>query len=82
MLYENGKDKLKTTCGLIFTVIMVCIITGYAGLKANVMIEYLNNTIQEPIEENHFGLTTKFHRKSTTLSLYFPKNPCTNKSEI
>lgn len=56
VLYENGKDKLKTSCGLLFTLIMVFIIAGYAGLKANVMLDYLNNTIQEPIEENYFGL--------------------------
>ena len=34
---------------------MVTILIGYGVLKAQIMLEYRENTIQEPIEPNYFG---------------------------
>lgn len=49
ILFENGRRKLQTHCGVVFGAVMVLTLLLYAGMKANVMFNYLDNTIQEPI---------------------------------
>jgi len=49
ILFENGRRKLQTNCGLVFSFVLFGILLIYAGMKANIMVNYLDNTIQEPI---------------------------------
>ena len=55
ILFENGKPKLQTHCGVVMGLIMISIIFSYTYMKATVMFEYLDNTIQEPTRQNYFG---------------------------
>lgn len=45
ILFENGKSKLQSHCGVVLGAIMVTILVAYGVLKAQVMIEYRENTI-------------------------------------
>ena len=45
ILFENGKPKLQTHCGVVMGVIMVLIIVLYGYLKLDTMLNYLDNTI-------------------------------------
>ena len=45
ILFENGKPKLQTHCGVVMGVFMVLIIVLYGYLKLDTMLNYLDNTI-------------------------------------
>ena len=45
ILFENGKPKLQTHCGVLMGAIMILIIIMYAWMKADIMFNYLDNTI-------------------------------------
>ena len=55
-MLENGRRSLKTHCGLVFSILMVLIIILYAVFKMGVMLNYLDNTLQEPKQDNYFDL--------------------------
>ena len=54
ILFENGKPKLQTHCGVLMGFIMILIIVLYAYMKADIMLNFLDNTIQEPSTKNYF----------------------------
>lgn len=55
ILFENGKSKLQSHCGVVLGAIMVSVLIAYAVFKAQIMFLYRENTIQEPIEPAYFG---------------------------
>ena len=55
ILFENGKNKLQTHCGVVLGLFMIFILIAYGYMNAVIMIEYMDNTIQEPIKNNYFG---------------------------
>jgi len=55
ILFDSGKRKLQTHCGVVLGAIMILIIIAYGYFKAGVMLNYEDNTIQEPISEGYFG---------------------------
>lgn len=60
ILFENGRRKLQTHCGVVFGAVMVLILLLYAGMKANIMFNYLDNTIQEPIQTNYYDIDYEY----------------------
>ena len=54
ILFENGKPKLQTHCGVVMGLVMILIIVLYAYMKAGIMLNYEDNTIQEPSTKNYF----------------------------
>lgn len=55
ILFENGKPKLQTHCGVVLGLAMMTILIAYGYMKAVIMIDYLDNKIQEPTKNNYFG---------------------------
>ena len=53
-MFEDGKPKLRSHCGVVFGLIMVIIIFLYAYMRGEIMLNYGDNTIQEPVTENYF----------------------------
>lgn len=53
-MFESGKPKLQTHCGVVLSVAMVVIILLYSYMKAIVMFNHLDNKIQEPTISNFF----------------------------
>lgn len=45
ILFENGKPKLQTHCGVLMGLTMIVILVLYAIMKADIMLNYLDNTI-------------------------------------
>ena len=60
ILFENGKSKLQTHCGVVFGAIMVLLIIAQGVFKAGIMLNYEDNTIQEPIQENYFAIDYEY----------------------
>lgn len=54
ILFENGKPKLQTHCGVVMGLVMILIIVLYGYMKADIMLNYEDNTIQEPSTKNYF----------------------------
>ena len=61
--FEHGKPKLQTHCGVLMGFIMVLIIVLYGFAKADTMVNYLDNTIQEPSTKNHFDFDYVYNSK-------------------
>ena len=55
ILFDNGKPKLQTHCGVVMGLIMISIIIPFAYMKTMIMIDYQDNTIQMPNKEAYFG---------------------------
>ena len=55
ILFENGKPKLQTHCGVVLGLAMIAILVAYGYMKAVIMFDYLDNKIQEPTKNNYFG---------------------------
>lgn len=55
ILFENGKPKLQTHCGVILGLFMIFILASYGYMKGNIMLNYMDNTIQEPSKANYFA---------------------------
>ena len=55
ILFENGKPKLQTHCGVLMGILLMAILISYTYMKANTMISFQDNKIQEPISVNYFG---------------------------
>ena len=53
-MFESGSSKLKTHCGVVLGLIMVSIIVIYGLVKGQIMINFMDNTIQEPTSRNYF----------------------------
>ena len=63
ILFENGKSKLQTHCGVVFGAVMVCILVLYGVWKGQIMVEYLDNTIQEPTMKNYFDASYTYDNR-------------------
>ena len=55
ILFENGKPKLQTHCGVVLALTMIFILIAYGYMKAVIMVDYQDNKIQEPTRSNYFG---------------------------
>ena len=55
ILFENGKPKLQTHCGVVLGFFMIAIIIAYGYMKIIIMIEYQDNKIQEPTKNDYFS---------------------------
>ena len=55
ILFENGKPKLQTHCGVLMGILLMAILISYTYMKANTMISFQDNKIQEPISANYFA---------------------------
>lgn len=55
ILFENGKPKLQTHCGVVLGLIMIATIVSYGYMKAGIMLNFKDNTIQEPTQDNYFA---------------------------
>ena len=45
ILFENGKPKLQTHCGVVLGLFMIAILLAYGYMKAEIMIKFLDNKI-------------------------------------
>lgn len=54
ILFENGKPKLQTHCGVVLGIVMIVILVLYGYMKSLIMFNYEDNTIQEPLTKNYF----------------------------
>ena len=45
ILFENGKPKLQTHCGVVLGLFMIIIMVLYGYMKADIMLNFLDNTI-------------------------------------
>lgn len=54
LMFENGKSKLQTHCGVVFGVVMFTIILIYTHMKLMTMINYGDNVLQEPAIKSYF----------------------------
>ena len=45
IMFENGKRKLQTHCGVVLGLFMVVILVGYSVMKAQTMVDYGDNVI-------------------------------------
>ena len=54
ILFENGKHRLQSHCGVVFGFIMVALLILFGYMKAEIMLGYKDNTIQEPEERSYF----------------------------
>jgi len=55
ILFENGKSKLQSHCGVVLGFIMVFVLAAYGFYKGGIMLDYLDNTIQEPTSYNYYA---------------------------
>ena len=55
ILFENGKPKLQSHCGVLLGLFMVVILIAYGTMKLNIMLDYLDNKIQEPTIIDNFS---------------------------
>ena len=54
ILFENGKPKLQTHCGVLLGLFMLAVLVSYGYMKLLIMIDYQDNKIQEPTMTNYF----------------------------
>ncbi len=45
ILFDNGKSKLQTHCGVVFSVCLVVILIAYGTFKAGIMLDYMENVV-------------------------------------
>ena len=55
MSFGNGKRSLKSWFGVITGLFLTAIIVFYAFIKLDVLLNYQDITIMEPILRNHFN---------------------------
>ena len=60
ILFENGRHKLQSHCGVVFGFVMIFILIAYGVMKANVMFNYMENTIQVPVQKNYFNIDYEY----------------------
>ena len=54
ILFEDGHHRLKTHCGVVLGIIMMTLLALYAWYKGTIMLDYMDNSIQEPTRKDYF----------------------------
>ena len=60
ILFDNGKPKLQTQCGVVLGLFMMMLLFSQVWTKAEIMLNYKQNQIQEPTKENYFDNDYKY----------------------
>ena len=61
LAYDNGSKSLKTWFGVIVGLIITSVLIFYAQIKLNVLLDYQDITIMEPLIRNYFNDTYQFN---------------------
>ena len=58
--YSNGRRSLKSWFGVCLGLIIFSILVIYAQMKLNILLDYQDVTIMEPILRNHYNDSYEF----------------------